>query len=108
MEFEIGLFTHLLFVDDLKLYASNLNQNKLQLDLVTQFSKDIGMEFGEDKCGYMYIERRNSKLSVASCQLSVASCQLISVSCQLVSVSCYFASDKYFVYCWPNSHVLRH
>ena len=51
---------------------------------------------------------RNSKLSVASCQLRVANCQLISVSCQLVSVSCYFGSDKYFVYCWPNSHVLRH
>ena len=47
------------------------------------------------------------QLRVVSCQLSVASCQLISVSCQLVSVSCYFASDKYFVYCWPNSHVLR-
>ena len=52
--------------------------------------------------------REDSKLSVASCQLRVASCQLISVSCQLVSVSCYFASDKYFVYCWPNSDVLRH
>ena len=52
--------------------------------------------------------KKTSKLSVASCQLSVASCQLISVSCQLVSVSCYFASDKYFVYCWPNSYVLRH
>ena len=51
---------------------------------------------------------RGSKLSVASCQLRVASCQLISVSCQLVSVSCYFASDKYFVYCCPNRHVLRH
>ena len=43
-----------------------------------------------------------------SCQLRVASSQLIAVSCQLVSVGCYFASDKYFVYCWPNSHVLRH
>ena len=32
--------SHLLFVDDLKLYASNMTLVKLQLDLVTQFSKD--------------------------------------------------------------------
>ena len=33
--------THLFFVDDLKLFASNMNSMKLLLDLVTQFSKDI-------------------------------------------------------------------
>ena len=51
------ILTHLFFVDDLKLFALNLDQSKLQLDIVTQFSKDIGMEFGEEKCGYIYIHR---------------------------------------------------
>ena len=49
--------THLLFVDDLKLYATGLNQLKLLLDLVTCFSNDIGMKFGESKCAYMSIDR---------------------------------------------------
>ena len=49
--------THLFFVNDLKLYASSLERSKYQLDVITTFSKDIGMTFGEDKCGYIYIER---------------------------------------------------
>ena len=49
------IITHVFFVDDSKLFVSSLDQSKLQLDIVTQFSKDIGMEFGEDKCGYIYI-----------------------------------------------------
>ena len=49
--------SHLFFVDDLKLYASNMTLVKLQLDLVTQFSKDIGMRFGETKCAYQIIEK---------------------------------------------------
>ena len=53
--------THLFFVDDLKLYATNINTAKLQLDLVTQFSKDIGMSFGESKCAYLRIERGKMK-----------------------------------------------
>ena len=28
-----------------------------QLDIVTTFSQDIGMKFGEDKCAYLQIER---------------------------------------------------
>ena len=28
-----------------------------QLDIVTTFSEDIGMKFGEDKCAYLQIER---------------------------------------------------
>ena len=52
--------THNFFVDDLKLYASNINILKKQLDLVTLFSKDTGMTFGEDKCAYQQVE--NGKL----------------------------------------------
>ena len=49
--------SHLFFVDDLNLYASNMTLVKLQLDLVTQFSKDIGMRFGGTKCAYQIIEK---------------------------------------------------
>ena len=43
---------HLFFVDDLKLIAVNLNLLKEQLDLVTQFSSNTGMVFGESKCAF--------------------------------------------------------
>ena len=52
--------THNFFVDDLKLYASSINTAKKQLDLVTAFSKDTGMTFGDDKCAYQQIQ--NGKL----------------------------------------------
>ena len=44
--------THNFFVDDLKLYANNINTSKKLLDLITIFFKDTAMTFGEDKCGY--------------------------------------------------------
>ena len=34
-----------LFVDDLKLFAPDMNTMKLLLDLAAQFSKDIGVKF---------------------------------------------------------------
>ena len=34
-----------------------MNQMRQLLDQVTRFSRDIGMKFGEAKCGYMVIER---------------------------------------------------
>jgi len=49
--------THNFFVDDLKLYGSTINVTKKQLDLVTQFSEDICMNFGVDKCAYLRIEK---------------------------------------------------
>ena len=49
--------THNFFVDDLKLYASSISILKKQLDLVTKFSKDIGMKFGQEKCAYIKIEK---------------------------------------------------
>ena len=44
--------THNFFADGLKLYASSINTAKKQLDLVTEFSKDTGMIFADDKCAY--------------------------------------------------------
>ena len=52
--------SHNFFIDDLKLYASSINTAKKQLDLVTAFSKDTGITFGDDKCAYQQIQ--NGKL----------------------------------------------
>ena len=49
--------THNLFIDDLKLCGSTLDIIKKQLDLVTTFSADTGMKFGEDKCAVMRVEK---------------------------------------------------
>ena len=49
--------TNLFFADDLNFYATTMNQMRRLLDQVTQFSRDIGMKFGESKCTYMVIER---------------------------------------------------
>ena len=53
--------SHLLFVDDLKTYASDKKGAKLKLDLISQFTRDISMQFGSDKCAYLNIERGNQK-----------------------------------------------
>jgi len=41
---------HLFFVDDLKLYSSTAEGLSKQLNVVKNFSDDINMEFGLDKC----------------------------------------------------------
>ena len=41
---------HLSYMDDLKLYAKNDKELERLLSTVKQFSDDIGMEFGLDKC----------------------------------------------------------
>ena len=48
---------HLFFVDDVKLYASNIQEATKLLDLVTTFSNDIEMKFQESKCAYLKIEK---------------------------------------------------
>ena len=53
--------THNFFVDDLKLYNSTTNGIKKQLDLVTRFSQDIGMNHGQGKCAHLVIEKGQIK-----------------------------------------------
>ena len=53
--------SHLFFVDDLKTYASDKKGAKLQLDLISQFTRDISMQLGSGKCAYLNIERGNQK-----------------------------------------------
>ena len=50
---------HLLFMDDLKLYAKNEKSLDSLLQTVRIFSKDIGMEFGIDKCAMLSLKRGN-------------------------------------------------
>ena len=47
--------SHLILVDDI--YAQDIQEAKLEVDLITTFTKDINMQFGSDKCAYIYIER---------------------------------------------------
>ena len=49
--------TNNFFVDDLKLFAQTSSSIQKQLDIITTFSKDINMNFGEEKCAYMRIEK---------------------------------------------------
>ena len=53
--------SHLFFIDDLKLYALNLNMMIKMLKMVVQFSEDVGMNFGANKCAYQCIERGKRK-----------------------------------------------
>ena len=49
--------THILFVEDLKLFATNMCNIKCRLNTVTLFLKDIGMKFGVDKYAFVQIEK---------------------------------------------------
>ena len=50
------LISHLLFMDDLKLYAADEKGLDKLIRKVHAFSRDIGMEFGLDKCAKCVIE----------------------------------------------------
>ena len=71
--------SHLFFVDDLKTYATDIMGAKAQLDLITTFTEDIGMELGNDKCAYICIERgqRNTlgeKFGINDIELNEVKC----------------------------------
>ena len=59
------------FVDDLKLLSSTAENSYKQLDIVTTFSRDIGMSFGQDKCTYIYVECGKQKLLRESLTLNI-------------------------------------
>jgi Reverse transcriptase (RNA-dependent DNA polymerase) len=48
---------HLLYMDDLKLFASSLREITELTNTVSNFSKDIGMEFGLQKCAVMEVKK---------------------------------------------------
>ena len=48
---------HLLFMDDLNLYASNEKSLESLIQTVRMFSNDIGMKLGVEKCGVLTIKK---------------------------------------------------
>lgn len=48
---------HLLYMDDLKLFAKNDNEMNILIDTVKVFSTDINMQFGYDKCARVTYNR---------------------------------------------------
>ena len=55
--------SHLLFMDDLKLYASNDQQLRQMISIVKTFSDDICMQFGIDKCNKLTVIKGKVKPS---------------------------------------------
>ena len=51
------LINHLLFMDDLKLFGKTERELEGLVDLVSVYSRDIGMEFGLEKCASLVIRR---------------------------------------------------
>ena len=52
-----NLVSHLLFMDDLKLYGTSEEMLDSLIQTVRIFSDDIGMQFGLEKCGILVLER---------------------------------------------------
>lgn len=53
--------SHLMYMDDLKLYASNEHQLQSMLELVSRFSEKIKMEFGLNKCAAAHYKKGKLK-----------------------------------------------
>ncbi|KAG6439021.1 hypothetical protein O3G_MSEX000416 [Manduca sexta] len=51
------MLSHLIYMDDIKLYARTQKDMKKLLDITTGFSTDIKMKFGLDKCKAVHIIR---------------------------------------------------
>ena len=58
---EVPKIEHLLYIDDFKLYASNENMLKHQLNTVKKFSTDIYRKFELNKCATVSIEKGKLK-----------------------------------------------
>ena len=52
------ILTHLLFMDDLKLYGRNEKEINSLVHTVRVFSTDIGMDFGIKNCTMMVMKRQ--------------------------------------------------
>ena len=52
-----GNLTHLLYMDDLKLFSQNDTGLQKMVDLVRKFSDDIGMSFGISKCAKLTVKQ---------------------------------------------------
>ena len=55
-------YSHMLYMDDLKTFAGNVNDARLMANIVYDFTKSIGMKFGLDKCKVLNVVRGKIKL----------------------------------------------
>ena len=51
------MINHVLFIDDLKLYAEDMKQLDSLARTVRIFSEDVGMRFGIEKCSVLVPKR---------------------------------------------------
>ena len=63
---------HLLFMDDLKIYAESNEKLAQLVEVVSEFSRDINMEFGLDKCSKCTI-KKGSKIEAEDIQVGEGS-----------------------------------
>ncbi|XP_026323226.1 uncharacterized protein LOC113232673 [Hyposmocoma kahamanoa] len=54
---EETVISHLIYMDDIKLYAQSEKDMKKLVETTAEFSKDINMQFGLDKCKTLHIIR---------------------------------------------------
>ena len=62
---------------------------KLLVDLVTQFSKDIGMKFGESKCAYLQIERGRIKVNFENIKINNLNIQQVKGYLRYKTIFCH-------------------
>ncbi|CAK1589159.1 unnamed protein product [Parnassius mnemosyne] len=60
--------SHLLYMDDIKLYASSLKDIHILADITESYSTDIQMEFGINKCRIQSIRRGKSEQNLYTLQ----------------------------------------
>ena len=56
--------THLSYLDDLKLYFSGEKDLKQSLKVVQEYTRDVGMELGADKCVVFHLRREHDDGSI--------------------------------------------
>ena len=54
---------HLMYMDDIKLFAKNENELEILMHTVRIYSRDIGMEFGIDKCAILVMKSGKRQLA---------------------------------------------
>lgn len=52
-----NVVNHLLYMDDLKIFAKNEDQLRQTMHIIKTFSDDVKMDFGLDKCGTVVVKR---------------------------------------------------
>merc|ERR1712115_578201 len=77
--------SHLLYMDDLKLFSEDDKGLDRQLEVVHSFSQDIGMDFGLDKCSKCTI-RKGKKIKGVDKEIEKGKCIT------------YLESDKTYTY----------